>query len=147
MASEDIGYLYPTKIPGYDDAADIQAALRLYHYGSATYDEANQNEATLEPNSIAGNLRDIYAEITDLQDLGVGSVASDTEPPTPVDGFVWLDTSAEATVSTGAIAAFQNSAPTTNLVHGALWVDKDSSPRKMYVYDTTGTPGWREIGA
>jgi hypothetical protein len=26
--------LYPTKIPGYEDAADIQEALRLYHYGS-----------------------------------------------------------------------------------------------------------------
>jgi hypothetical protein len=25
---------YPTKIPGYEDAADIQEALRLYHYGS-----------------------------------------------------------------------------------------------------------------
>jgi hypothetical protein len=28
--------LYPTKIPGYEDAADIQEALRLYHYGSTT---------------------------------------------------------------------------------------------------------------
>lgn len=147
MASEDIGYLYPTKIPGYDDAADIQAALRLYHYGSATYDEANQNESTLEANSIAGNLRDLYAEITTLQDLGVGSVASSTEPSSPPDGFVWLNTSTSSTVATGAIAAYQNSAPTTNLVHGALWVDKDSSPLKMYVYDTSGTPGWREIGA
>jgi hypothetical protein len=26
--------VYPTKIPGYEDAADIQEALRLYHYGS-----------------------------------------------------------------------------------------------------------------
>jgi len=147
MASEDIGFLYPTKIPGYDDAADIQAALRLYHYGSATYDETNETESSLEANSIAGNLRDIYAEIETLQDLGVGSVASSTEPSTPQDGFVWLDLDSSSVVATGAIAAYQNSAPTVNLVHGALWVDKDSSPLKMYVYDTSGTPGWREIGA
>jgi hypothetical protein len=31
MASENIGNVYPTKIPGYDDSADIQAALRLNH--------------------------------------------------------------------------------------------------------------------
>ena len=30
MAAESIGNLIPTKIPGYADAADIQAALRLY---------------------------------------------------------------------------------------------------------------------
>ena len=41
MASENIGNLYPSKIPGYEDAADIQAALRLYHYGSTTYDINN----------------------------------------------------------------------------------------------------------
>ena len=25
---------YPTLIPGYEDAADIQEALKLYHYGT-----------------------------------------------------------------------------------------------------------------
>jgi hypothetical protein len=34
MAIEDIGQLIKTKVPGYADDADIQAALRTYHYGT-----------------------------------------------------------------------------------------------------------------
>ena len=45
MAVESIGTLVPTKIPGYTDAADIQAALRAYHYGSYTFDTAETNKA------------------------------------------------------------------------------------------------------
>jgi hypothetical protein len=33
---EDGSGIYPTKIPGYGDSADIKEALRLYHYGSTT---------------------------------------------------------------------------------------------------------------
>jgi hypothetical protein len=47
MASESIGALYPTQIPGYADNADIQAAFRLYHYGSTAYSTANSNTANL----------------------------------------------------------------------------------------------------
>ncbi len=46
--------LYPTKIPGYEDAADIQAALRLYHYGSTTI-PASSGE--INAKSIAGHLK------------------------------------------------------------------------------------------
>ena len=35
MAAENIGTVYPTKIPGLEDPADIQAALKLYHYGTS----------------------------------------------------------------------------------------------------------------
>lgn len=147
MAAEDIGYLFPTKIPGYDDAADIQAALRLYHYGSGTYDESNQNLTQVTRNSIAGQFKYIDEELADLDSRGIGSVAQSTEPTSPVEGYIWMNTNSTSVVATGAIAAYQNDAPTTNLVHGSLWVDKNSSPLKMYVYDATGTPGWREIGA
>jgi hypothetical protein len=34
--TQDGSGIYPTKIPGYGDAADIKEALRLYHYGSTT---------------------------------------------------------------------------------------------------------------
>ena len=47
MAVESIGALYPTKIPGYADAADIQAALRAYHYGSYAYNTANTSPASV----------------------------------------------------------------------------------------------------
>jgi hypothetical protein len=61
--------LFPAKIPGLSDAADIQAALRLYHYGSYTYDGANTNEATLLANpSVAAHLQTLKnadaAEVT-----------------------------------------------------------------------------------
>jgi rubredoxin len=48
--------LFNTKIPGFSDAADIQAALRLYHYGSSTYDVQNTNPNNLIASSIAGYL-------------------------------------------------------------------------------------------
>jgi hypothetical protein len=32
--------VYNTKVPGYDDPADIQAALKLFLYGSTTFDPA-----------------------------------------------------------------------------------------------------------
>jgi hypothetical protein len=46
----------------------------------------------------------------------------------------------------GTVAAYQNDAPTTGLVDGLLWVDKNSSPLKMYVYNATDSQ-WKEIGA
>jgi hypothetical protein len=50
--------IYPTKIPGYDDAADIKEALRLYHYGSTTIPtEYNLGTASgINTKSIAGYL-------------------------------------------------------------------------------------------
>ena len=51
--------LYPTKIPGYEDAADIQEALRLYHYGSTVIPTDN-NLGTpngINTKSVAGHLK------------------------------------------------------------------------------------------
>jgi hypothetical protein len=66
MASESIGSIYPTQIPGYADNADIQAAFRLYHYGSTTYNTANTNVAVLEEDSIAYTLNNLQTQITTL---------------------------------------------------------------------------------
>jgi hypothetical protein len=96
MASENIGSAYPTKIPGYDDAADIQAALRLYHYGSESYDPANTNPSQIPAQSIAGYLKSIEEDLADLEETGVGSDFSATEPVDPVNGFIWVD--ADSTV-------------------------------------------------
>ena len=56
--SEGTG-IYPTKIPGYDDAADIKEALRLYHYGSTTIptEEALGTGSGINKKSIAGYLQ------------------------------------------------------------------------------------------
>ena len=64
MAAESIGNLVPTKIPGYADAADIQAALRLYHYGDYTYTTSNSNTANLVNPSIAYTINNLQSQIT-----------------------------------------------------------------------------------
>jgi hypothetical protein len=70
MAAESIGALYSTKIPGYADNADIQAAFKLYHYGSTDYNTANANTANLVSPSIAYTLNDLQSQITGLDPAG-----------------------------------------------------------------------------
>ena len=70
MAAESIGVLYSTKIPGYSDNADIQAAFKLYHYGSTDYNTANANTASLVNPSIAYTLNDLQGQITGLDPAG-----------------------------------------------------------------------------
>jgi hypothetical protein len=70
MAAESIGALYSTKIPGYADNADIQAAFKLYHYGSTDYNTANANTANLVSPSIAHTLNDLQSQITNLDPTG-----------------------------------------------------------------------------
>jgi hypothetical protein len=70
MAVESIGVLYSTKIPGYADNADIQAALRAYHYGSYSFDTSESNAANLINPSIAYTLNNLQAQITGLDPSG-----------------------------------------------------------------------------
>lgn len=141
--AEDIGNIYKTKIPGYEEPADIQAALKLYHYGSST---VPTTEAAIEPNSIAGHLKSLDTRLDTVESIGVGSVYSSTEPVSPENGFIWVKSDATSNIFNGAISRYQNDAPTTNLVDGMLWVDKNSSPLLMYVYDLA-TTSWKQIGA
>jgi hypothetical protein len=70
MAAESIGALYSTKIPGYADNADIQAALRAYHYGSYSFDTSESNAANLINPSIAYTLNNLQGQITALDPAG-----------------------------------------------------------------------------
>ena len=70
MAAESIGAIYSTKIPGYSDNADIQAAFKLYHYGSLDYDSTNANVASLVSPSIAHTLNNLQSQITGLDPAG-----------------------------------------------------------------------------
>lgn len=139
MASENIGNLYPTKIPGYDDAADIQAALRLYHYGSTTYDINNTDVAQLANPSLAYTLNNLQDQITDnLNNPAAAAEVQNTEPVSPVDGFLWVDTSTSVTTTgTTAVCKYQNTQPTTDLVDGLIWIKKGASPAELYVYNGT----------
>lgn len=146
MASEDIGALYTTKIPGYEDAADIQAALRLFYYGSTTYDETNTDPTQLPNPSLARHLQDLRDDVTTLEAQGTGSDYLDVSPasfPTgKPDGFVWVDaTSTGNGAPIYAQAVYTNEAPTTGLVDGIIWVDKNASPRRAYIYNA-GTSTW-----
>ena len=136
MAVESIGALYPTKIPGYADAADIQAALRAYHYGSYSYNTANTSPASLEAGSIAKFLYDIETDIAALEARPSSGGNAQTTQPVPADfspadvpdGYIWVDSDGTlGGVPTGATAVFTNSAPTTSLTTGTIWVDKDST--------------------
>ena len=142
MAAEDIGSIYTTKIPGYEDAADIQDALKLYHYGTST---VPTTESAIVANSIAGHLKALSTRVTAQESLGVGSEYGTVKPTSPVEGFVWVDANSTAeSTSVPVTASYQTSQPTTGLIQGMLWVDSDSSPLKMYIYSGTA---WREIGA
>jgi hypothetical protein len=76
MAAESIGTLVPTKIPGLADQADIQAALRVYHYGSYTFDTAETNVANLVNPSVAYTLNSLQSQVTSLSGGGVIQVTS-----------------------------------------------------------------------
>lgn len=139
MASEQIGSVYPTQIPGYEDAADIQAALRLYHYGSTT---PPANEGALIPNSVAGHIKALDTRLDAQETVGVGSDYVATEPASPVDGFIWINSSSSLGAVNSAVAAYQTSAPLSPVI-GSLWVDStNTNALVLKVYDGTT---WKAI--
>ena len=159
MASENIDGttggtgLFNTAIPSLSDNANIQEALRIYHYGLS---EGTSNIPTLEtvnPKSIAGNFKLISNRVSTLESSGIGSKYSPEAnlPETVPDGFLWVDSQSSSPTfnNTGtqalSIARYQDDIPMGTIPDGALWVDKNSSPLTMYVYDSE--LGWREIGS
>jgi hypothetical protein len=123
---------YQTQIPGYEEAADIQAALRLYHYGTT---ETVETIADVATNSVAKHLQNLRDDVTDLQVTGVGSAYVSTEPTGAVDGFIWMDSDDTLGAMPGLVAAYQTTAPSTP-VTGALWVDStNTNALSLKVYD------------
>ena len=147
MAVENIGGLYNTKQPGYDDTADIQAALKAFLYGSYDYDTTSTDPTQIPNPSLAYHLQQLKNRIQSQEDLGIGSdyltLAQIAAIASPTDGYIAMasDSNGGAVESLYASAFYSNSAPTTDLVDGVLWVDKDSSALDTYVYDSTLLPG------
>lgn len=141
MASEDIGAIYNTKIPGLADAADIQEALKLYHYGSLTYNVDNEDTSLLQPSSIAGHLNVIQEHLDDLDIKRTAGDLLDEAPTDIADGYIWLDSSASApeAAPTHVPAYYSTSAPTENLTTGIIWIDSDSEFKTAYVWDDTAS--------
>ncbi len=141
MASENIGSVYPTKIPGLEDPADIQAALRLYHYGTTN---TISTEADIIANSVVGHIKALDTRVDAIESDGLGSAVLSSMPTTVDNGYIWVDSTTSVTSDAQyATASYQTSAPSSPST-GALWVDSDSSPLKMYIYSGTE---WKEIGA
>jgi hypothetical protein len=134
--AEEIGALYNTKIPGYEEAADIQAALKLYHYGSTTYDASNTDPAQLPNPSLSRHLQDLKDDITDLEERGIGSEFVATEPTNILDGFIWMDANSVVNnFEQVSAASYSNDAPIEGISNGSLWINKDSENKDLLVYD------------
>jgi hypothetical protein len=149
MAVENIGNLVPTKIPALIDDANIQDALKAYHYGSYDFDTAETDPEELLNPSIAYTINDLQDQIDTKAALEIAardiSRATTTAPTaaaftafsnTIPDGYVWLDTDSSAGVGYfSATSAYTTTAPSTNLANGLIWIKKGSSPIEMYVYN------------
>jgi len=149
MAVENIGNLVPTKIPALADDADIQDALRAYHYGSYDFDTAETDTANLLNPSIAYTINDLQEQIDDQVALELAARDSSrvtTTAPTAAaftafsntipDGYIWVDKDAAAPVGyISATSVYTATQPTTGLANGVIWIKKGSNPLEMYVYN------------
>lgn len=82
------GAPYNTKIPRQDENADIQTALRLYHYGSDT-----NNPSSIDPDSISGFLD--FIEQTKLS-KELTALLSENLNTVTTTGFYYQSTAANA---------------------------------------------------
>ena len=149
MAVENIGNLVPTKIPALSDDANIQDALKAYHYGSYDFDTAETDTANLLNPSIAYTVTNLQSQINTKAALEVAardiSRATTTAPTSAAfaafsntipDGYIWLDKDSSAGVGYyAATSVYTATAPSTNLANGLIWIKKGSSPLEMYVYN------------
>ena len=133
MAAESIGALVPTKIPGYVDSADIQAALRLYHYGSYSYDPANTSTASLVNPSIAYTLTDIQDQIDDIvattgiqEDIftAKGGLITSTAASTPVELLVGGSNGLVLTVNNATATGLEWAVPAVTLSNSVTLTNK-----------------------
>jgi hypothetical protein len=161
MAAENIGDLIPTKIPGYSDAADIQAALRLYHYGSYSYDPANTSAASLVNPSIAYTLNDLQDQIDIIGSGGIsptvltakGSLISATAASTPVELLVGATTGMVLTINSSTATGLEWQIPQVTLANSVTLSNKtltapkfadlgfiaDANGNEMIIFDTVAS--------
>ena len=141
--SEAANQLYNTQIPSLSQNANIQQALRQYHYGvdGVTF-PLPQTNASINPQSIAGHFRSLKTEISQLQERGIGSAYLSSRPSSPENGFIWVDTQSAASInesSSPTIAFYQAQEP-TGAVQGMFWVNSGTLSLNVY----SGTI-WQEV--
>ena len=132
MATESIGALVPTVIPGYEDAADIQAALRAYHYGSYSYNPANTSTASLVNPSIAYTITNLQTQITALGTGGIaptiftakGGLITATAANTPVQLSVGGSNGMVLTVNSATATGLEWAVPAVTLTNSVTLTNK-----------------------
>jgi hypothetical protein len=149
MAVENIGNLVPTKIPALIDDANIQDALKAYHYGSYDFDTAETDPEELLNPSIAYTINDLQNQIDDQVALELAarniSSAQNSAPvaanftafsATIPNGYIWVDKDAAAPVGyLSATSIYTATQPTTGLANGVIWIKKGTNPLEVYVYN------------
>jgi hypothetical protein len=130
---EETGELYNTQIPELSEDANIQEALKYFHYGTLT--TPTQNSEILE-NSLAGHLKNLKTQVQVQASRGIGSDFGPTLPLTPEDGFVFVKSNSTAAVfsNTQLSAIYDPVEPTENLIAGMLWADSSLSPAELSIY-------------
>lgn len=131
---------YDTKVPGYNESADIQKALKLFLYGTET---PPSTQSAILSNSLAGHLKALQTGIDDLNSQGIGSEVTATEPVGVPDGFIWLNpTETFSEVPRYSVSYYSVNAPASPSI-GTLWVDSSSLPLGLFVWSGSQ---WRRIG-
>lgn len=138
MATEDIGSKYKTQIPSLTENADIQTALRIYHYGQSS------EPTTLITDSVAGHFKTLEDTKVDIVPTTLNTGANLNNQT--VTGYY---------SSTTAVAASGSNFPTN--VAGMLHVANDNvngfvyqsyfaySSNKIYWRGYTGSwTAWKE---
>jgi hypothetical protein len=158
MAVEDIGTLVPTKIPALVDDANVQDALKAYHYGSYDFDTTETDPEELINPSIAYTINDLQNQIHNQTTLEAAarniSSAQNSAPvaanftafsETIPNGYIWVDKDAPAPVGyMSATSIYTAIQPTTGLANGVIWIKKGSVPIEMYVYNS-GTSSFDRV--
>lgn len=147
MATESIGALVPTAIPGYEDAADIQAALRAYHYGSYSYSPANTSPGSLINPSIAYTITNLQSQITALGTGGIaptiftakGGLITATAANTPVQLSVGGSNGMVLTVNSSTATGLEWAAPAVTLTNSVTLTNKTLTTPIISSISNTGT--------
>lgn len=120
---QDIGSKYKTQIPSLTENADIQTALRVYHYGAAS------EPGSLVPNSVAGHLETLENTKVDIVPIQITAGSSNNLNLKNVTGYY--------SISTDAIAAAGTNYP-PSATAGMLHVMNDGSGIIYQTYIMSG---------
>ena len=138
---QPIGTKYPTNIPLLSDNADIQTALKVYHYGQAS------EPTTLIANSVAGHLNTLENTKVDIVPTQIISGATNDLNLKNVTGYYSVSTNAIASAGSnyppGATAGMLH---VTNDGSGIIYQTYLSNTPKMYWrgYFAGAWTSWRE---